>query len=177
MPDLLIYLPNHGYSDSDTITVSWLEGNFFVRDSDTQSYKISTTDDDLNFVQFSTTITDGFVREIDTSAGTTTISGLDHLEGETVKVTSGGTVVATEVVSGGSITVSEDVFTYQVGLPYKFKVRTMRLAVPQPDGTLQTRIKRIDNTTVRHLRSIGGKAGVEYAGTEYLTDLWATFST
>jgi len=183
MSDLLLYIPNHGYSISDTVSVSWLDANFFVRDPDNDpsidadSFKISTDDTDNNLVQFTTTITEGFVREVDTSAGTTTISGLDHLEGETVKVTSGGSVVATETVSGGSITLSSDVFTYQVGLPYKMKVRTMRLSVPQDTGTLQSKIKRVDNTVVRHIRSSEGMAGVEYEGTEYLTDLETTFST
>jgi hypothetical protein len=182
MPNLIYYIPNHSYSVGDTIYESNLDANFFVRDPDNDpsidanSFMISTTDDDLNIVQFTTTVTTGFVREVDTSAGTTTISGLDHLEGETVKVTSGGAVVATETVSDGSITVSSDVFTYQVGLPYKMKVRTMRLAVPQESGTIQTRIKRINETVTRYVKSIGGKAGVEYDGTEYLTDINAEFS-
>ena len=88
MPDLIFYIPNHGYSISDTIT--WLDANYFVRDDDNDpaidadSFKISTTDDDLNVVQFAATITDGFVREVDIATATTTISGLDYLEGETV---------------------------------------------------------------------------------------------
>ena len=180
MPDLLFYIPNHGYSISDTIT--WLDANYFVRDDDNDpaidadSFKISTTDDDLNVVQFATTITDGFVREVDIATATTTISGLDHLEGETVKVTSEGSVVATETVSSGSITVASNVFTYQVGLPYKMKIRTMRLSVPQDANTFQSIIKRINETVVRYIRSKSGKAGQEYGGTEYLTDLTTTFS-
>jgi hypothetical protein len=183
MANLILYIPNHGYSISDAVYVSWLDANYFVRDPDNDpsidadSFMISSTDDDLNLVQFTTTITSGFVREVDTSAGTTTISGLDHLEGESVKVTSGGAVVATETVSGGSITVSSDVFTYQVGLPYKMKIRTTRLSIPQDGNTLQTRIKRVNENVVRHIRSIGGKSGVEYDAVEYLTDLNTTFST
>jgi hypothetical protein len=182
MANLILYIPNHGYSISDTVYVSYLDANYFVRDPDNDpaigadSFMISTTDDDLNLVQFTTTITDGFVREVDVDAGTTTIGGLDHLEGQTVKVTSGGKVVGTETVVDGEITVSEDVFTYQVGLPYKMKVRTMRLAVPQDTGTIQSRIKRINETVTRYIKSIGGKAGVEYDGTEYLTDIGAEFS-
>jgi len=177
MADLIIYLPNHGYSTSDTVYVSWLDDNFFVRDTGTDSFKVSADDSDNNLVEFTETITGGFIREVDTSVGTSTISGLDHLEGELVKVTSGGLVVGTETVLNGSITIASDVFTYQVGLPFKMKVRTMRLSVPQDTGTLQSKIKRIDNTVVRHIRSISGKSGVEYEGTEYLTDLETEFST
>lgn len=183
MPDLICYIPNHGYAISDTIYVSWLDANFYVRDDDNDpaidadSFKISTDDTDDNIVQFTETITDGFVREVDLSAGTTTITGLDHLEGKTVKITSGGAVVGTETVSDGSITISSPVFTYQTGLPYKMKVRTMRLAVPSQDTTIQTKIKRIHSVVVRYIRSLLGKAGQEYDGTEYLRNIDATFST
>lgn len=177
MSDLLVYLPNHGYSDDDPVYVSWLDQNLYISDKDANSFKLATESAGSTLIQFSETVTEGFVREFDDSAGTTTISGLDHLEGETVKLTSGGTVVATEVVSSGAISVSSDVFTYQVGSPYKMKVRTMRLSVPQDGNTFQTRIKRIHETVVRYIRSKFGKAGQEYDGVEYLTDLDTTFST
>ncbi len=176
MPDLLCYIPNHGYSDDDQIYVSWLNANYYVSDKDSNSFKLATTSGGSTLIQFTETVTDGFVREVSVS-GVTTISGLDHLEGETVKVTAGGSVVGTEVVSSGSITISSSVFTYQVGLPYKMKVRTMRLSVPQEGNTLQTRIKRIHETVVRYIRSKLGRAGQEYDGTEYLSDLDTTFST
>ncbi len=176
MPDLIIYLPNHSYDDDDMLYVSWLDANFFVSDKDADSFKLATELAGSILVQFTETITDGFVREV-SDTGTTTISGLDHLEGETVKVTSGGNVVATETVSGGEITVGSEIFTYQVGLPYKMKVRTMRLSIPQDGNTLQTRIKRINETVVRYIRSKFGKAGQEYNGVEYLSDLNTTFST
>ncbi len=176
MPNLICYIPNHGYSDDDQIYVSWLDTNYYVSDKDTDSFKLATTSGGSTLVQFTETVTDGFVREV-TVSGVTTISGLDHLEGETVKVTAGGSVVGTEVVSSGSITISSSVFTYQVGLPYKMKVRTMRLSVLQEGNTFQTRIKRIHETVVRYIRSKLGMAGQEYGGTEYLEDLSTTFST
>lgn len=175
MPDLILHIPNHGYSNADKLFISWLDDNFFVSDKDDNTFKLATESGGSVLVQFSETIIDGFVREV-TETGVTTISGLDHLEGETVKITSGGSIVGTEVVSGGAVTVSTEVFTYQVGLPYKMKVRSMRLSVPQEGTTLQTRIKRIHETVVRYIRSLMGKAGQEYDGIEYLTNLDTTFS-
>ena len=177
MPDLIVYLPNHSYSDDDPIYVSWLDANYYISDKDDDSFKLATASGGSTLIEFTETITDGYVREVDDTTGTSTISGLDHLEGETVKVTSGGVVVGTEVVSNGSITISSDVFTYQVGLLFKMKIRTMRLSVPQEGNTFQTRIKRIHETVVRYLRSKFGKAGQEYGGREYLGDIDATFST
>lgn len=179
MSDLLVYIPNHGYDNDDPLYASWLDDLYYVSDKDDDSFKLATTSGGAALVQFAATVTDGYVREVDDAddAGTTTISGLDYLEGETVKVTAGGEVVATEVVTGGSISLSSDVYTYQVGLPYKMKVRTMRLSVPQEGNTFQTRIKRIHETVVRYVRSKLGKAGQEYGGVEYLSDLDTTFST
>lgn len=176
MSNLICYLPNHGYSDDDQIYISWLDTNYYVSDKDADSFKLATASGGSTLIQFTETITEGFVRQVDVS-GVTTISGLEHLEGETVKVTAGGNVIGTEVVSDGEITVTSTVFTYQVGLPYKMKVRTMRLSVPQEGNTFQTRIKRIHETVVRYIRSKLGKAGQEYNGTEYLSDLDTTFST
>jgi len=51
-------------------------------------------------------------------AATTTISGLDHLEGETVKILADGAVHGDRTVSGGSITLEEEYSTVQIGLGY-----------------------------------------------------------
>ncbi len=171
MPDLLLYIPNHGYSISDTIFVSWLDANFFVRDPDNDplinadSFKISTDDSDSNLVQFSETITEGFVREVDIATGVTTITGLEHLEGETVKVTSGGSVVATETVSSGSITLSEDVFVYAVGKGYESTLVPMDLDI---EGTGLATTKRINRAIVNLHETIGGKMGRD---TDHLEDI------
>ena len=175
MADLIIYLPSHGYSESDYITASWLDGAYYVRGVQSNSFKISTDDSDDNIVQFTETITDGYVRQ-QTVGGTTTITGLDHLEGETVFVTNNGESLGSYVVSSGSVTLLGEVLTYQVGLPYACKIKTMRLEVPSAPTT-QSKIKRINETVVRHVRSKNGKAGQEYDGVEYLDDLECTFST
>lgn len=175
MADLILYIPNHGYSNDDNIYVSWLDAEYYVSDKDDDSFKLATTAGGSILVQFTETVTDGYVRQV-IGSEVTSITGLDHLEGETVKVTSRGSVVATEVVSSGAIT-SPGVLTYQVGLPYKMKARSMRLAIPQEGAALQTRIKRIHSTVVRYIRSLLGQAGQEYDGVEYLTPIEATFST
>lgn len=175
MPDLICYIPNHDYSNDNKIYVSWLDANYYVSDKGDDSFKLATTSGGATLVQFTGTITSGYVRRV-TVSGATTISGLDHLEGKLVKITASGNVVGSEVVSSGSITLSSTVSTYQVGLPYKMKIRTMRLAVPQEGAALQTRIKRIHETVVRYVRSKSGKAGQEYDGVEYLSDLDTTFS-
>ncbi len=149
MPDLLLHIPNHGYSISDTIFVSWLDANFFVRDEDkdpaidADSFKISTDDSDDNIVQFTETITAGFVREVDVSAGTTTISGLDHLEGETVSIYADLLIESPEIVVSGGFTIDNAAARVLVGMPYTSKLETLPLVVDPQDKAFNKKIKRI----------------------------------
>lgn len=192
MQDLIIYIPSHGYSISDLISVSWLDGLYYIRDTDNDgvaqvisnnSFKISTDDSDDNMVQYTSTITSGFVREDPGSPGTT-ISGLDHLEGEFIYVTSGGSVVGSGVVSSGSVTITSSVSTYQAGKPYTCKIKTMRIASPQVGDALQGVVKSINRAVVRYSKTENASAGQEYpvtsnAGeevmTEFLSDLHPVF--
>lgn len=183
MADLIVYLPDHGYAEDTPVYISWLDANYYTDDVDTDSFMLVTESGGSTRVQFSTSVTSGFIREFDDSAGTTAISNLWHLEGETVMVTSGGSVVATETVSGGSITLSSDVYTYQVGLPYAFSARTMRLEVPS-SPTVQSRIKKINEVSIRHLKTSAGVGGQEFREeegsdtlTKFTSDLNTTFST
>lgn len=43
MADLVVLLPNHGYSDNNEVTVSWLTGTYYIYDSDQDSFKLSDT--------------------------------------------------------------------------------------------------------------------------------------
>ena len=177
MPDLICYVPNNGYTDADPIYVSWLDDIYYVSDKDAHSFKLATTAGGATLVQFTETITTGYVREVDDAAGATAISGLDHLEGESVYLTADGSVVGYYTVSGGSITVPSDVYTYQVGLPYSCKIKTMRFELPNPPNTTQGKIKRINETEARYVRTKNIKLGQEYNGTEYLSSLNTDFST
>jgi len=177
MADQIIYLPNHGYSDKDPLYISWFNGIYYVSDKTTDSFKIVGTAAGSDYIPTrEDSVTDGYVRKIDQTASTS-IDGLEHLEGQSVYVTSGEFVYGPFVVSSGAISLSDNIYNYQVGLPYSMKIRTNRMSVPNALGTLQTRIKRIMGVAIRYLRMSGGKAGQEYDGREYLTDMEASFST
>ena len=175
MSDLYVYHPNHGFSDDDYVYVSWLDANYWVSGSDSDSYRLALQESGAVYVQYDENIYSGYVREVTTVGGATTISGLDHLEGELVTLVAGGEVIVTQTVSSGEITVPNALTEYTVGLPYIFKVRTTRLEIPAAP-TLQSRIKRINETVIRFIRTKGGKAGQEYGNNTYLDKLGASFS-
>ena len=66
---------------------------------------------------------------------TATLSGLGHLEGQSVQVLGDGAVFPNQTVSGGSITLSESVSTAAVGLAYTTEIVTLAPELPQQDGS------------------------------------------
>jgi hypothetical protein len=89
----------------------------------------------------------------------TTISGLDHLEGETVDVLADGASHPQRVIAYGSITLQRSASVVQVGLPCPAKLATMRVDAGAADGTAQGKTKRINRVVVRLLNTLGGKMG------------------
>jgi hypothetical protein len=92
-------------------------------------------------------------------SATTTITGLDHLEGQTVSVLADGSTHPDKTVSGGSITLSRSSTKVKVGLPYTSLLQTMRIDAGSQNGTSQAKTKRIYNITVRLYESIGVEVG------------------
>lgn len=80
---------------------------------------------------------------------TTTITGLAHLEGETVKVVGDGANLPDKTVIGGEITLASEVSTAEVGLGYTAKAQTQKIEGGAQTGTSQGKLKRIHNVVLR----------------------------
>ena len=89
----------------------------------------------------------------------TTISGLDHLEGETVSVLADGATHPDKTVSSGSITLDRSANKVKVGLSYTSLLQTMRIDAGSQNGTSQSKTKRIYEITARLYESIGVEIG------------------
>jgi len=92
-------------------------------------------------------------------SATTTITGLDHLEGQTVSVLANGATHPDRTVSGGSITLARSSTKVKVGLKYTSLLQTMRLDAGAQNGTSQAKTKRIFNISIRLYESIGVEVG------------------
>lgn len=77
------------------------------------------------------------------STSTTAITGLSHLEGETVKIWADGAIRADKVVSSGAITLDSAAKVVQVGLGYTHKLKFLRLEGGNAAGTAVGKKKRI----------------------------------
>ena len=92
-------------------------------------------------------------------SATTSITGLNHLEGETVQILADGATHADKTVSGGSITLDRSSTKVHIGYSYDSLVETMRLEAGADDGIAQGKIKRIHGVTVRFLDTVGAEVG------------------
>lgn len=86
------------------------------------------------------------------------VSGLDHLEGETVAILADGSVHARQVVSGGAVALEIPAKVVHVGLPYSSVLQPMRLEVTTNEGTIPDK-KRVTEVVGRFLYTIGGEIG------------------
>jgi hypothetical protein len=89
----------------------------------------------------------------------TTISGLDHLEGQTVDVLADGATHPQRTVTSGAITLQAAAAYVHIGLPCPCKLAPMKLEAGAADGTAQGKTKRVHRVNVRLIDTVGGKAG------------------
>ena len=89
----------------------------------------------------------------------TTISGLDHVEGQTVSILANGATHPDKTVSNGSITLDRSSTNVKVGLCYSSILQTMRLDAGSQNGTSQGKTKRIYEITIRLYESVGVEVG------------------
>ena len=92
-------------------------------------------------------------------APTSTITGLDHLEGEEVTILAEGAVEALQTVSGGQITLEDDAEYVVIGLPIKSQMRTLSWEAPNVFGSSFGNIKRNTNICVLVYETQGLKVG------------------
>ena len=89
----------------------------------------------------------------------TSITGLDHLEGETVSILANGAVHPDKVVSSGSITLDYSVTKAHIGLNFTSTLQTMRIDAGGTEGTAQGKTKRIHEVVLRLFRTVGVLVG------------------
>jgi hypothetical protein len=93
-------------------------------------------------------------------AAASTITGLDHLEGETVQILADGARQPDKVVAGGEITLTRAASKVHVGLQYVSRLVPMRIEAGGNAGTAQGKMKRIHAIVLRFIDTLGGKVGM-----------------
>ena len=99
-------------------------------------------------------------------SATTTITGLDHLEGQTVSILADGSTHPDKTVSSGSITLDRSSTKVKVGLSFTSLLQTMRLDAGAANGTSQAKTKRIYDISLRLYESVGVEVGPDLQNME-----------
>jgi len=157
--------------------IAWAEHEIGGTDVEVESVAVITnaTQDQL-WVSVKRTVDGSTVRHIEyldpdinvdsgitgtVSTATTSVSGLSHLEGETVKIVINDAVFPDAVVASGAIAISVPVgwsnVTIQVGLGYTSTLKTMRVEAGSQAGKAQGLKKRWNEVKVRLLNTTGVK--------------------
>lgn len=96
---------------------------------------------------------------------TTTITGLDHLEGEDVAVLADGNVVTGKTVSSGSITLDIEATKVHVGLPYTPAIELLDIDVASTTDTVKSKSVSVSKVTIEVEDSRGGFVGARQDAT------------
>jgi len=118
---------------------------------------------DIDGTGFCAYVEDGQVRKMVTS-----ITGLDHLEGEAIEVqtdgvlpknSAGDLVTNSFTVSSGAITLNKKAAVVHAGLRYDGTVQLLKSGDGSSIGSGQTKMRRIYNAVVRLFKTQGLKVG------------------
>ncbi|MBN2453750.1 MAG: hypothetical protein JXB40_05785, partial [Candidatus Omnitrophica bacterium] len=162
--EAVVTATDHGFSDDDLVDISDVEGmievndlRFKVSDKTDNTFKLKDPDDDtyIDSSEYETYVSGGKVRKAET-----TISGLDHLAGQTVVALADGNVVEDLLVNeNGEITLTTAASRVHAGLPYTSDLETLNIELNLATGTTQGRLLRIPSVEFKFLNSRGGWIG------------------
>lgn len=128
-PGVVTTSGSHGFSDGDTVYMmdiagmTELNGNIYtIANSTSTTFELTNSSGtDIDTSSFTAYTSGGTANKRSTA-----ISGLDHLEGETVEIRSEGAVVPSKTVSSGAITLETESGIVVIGQPYTTTIQTLR---------------------------------------------------
>ena len=164
---VVITAASHGFENGDEVDISDVttgvnsagaatgmsqinDLRFTVANKTTNTFELSG----INGSAFTAYTSGGEVRKAVTS-----ISGLDHLEGETLACLADGNVVAGLTVSSGAVTLSRAASRVHMGLGYTTDLETLDLNYTTKAGTIQGRLKKVSKVILRFEDTRGGFVG------------------
>lgn len=104
------------------------------------------------------------------STPTTTISGLNHLIGETVAILAdGGPLAEQEVDTHGRITLDVEASKVHVGCPYNSDLQKLRVDAGAADGTAMAKTRRTHRVGIQLLNTLGLKMGDSFETLDEIT--------
>lgn len=169
-PAVLTTSSNHGWSNGNTIRIRNVVG---LVDGDGESgvngldFTVANVTADTAELQYGGTDFDSTSLTAYSSGGTaakkvTSITGLSHLEGETVTILGDGEQITSETVSGGAITLDSAASVVQVGLGYNADIQSLSPRMESKTlGYLGSHQKQINAIMLQLFESTGLSYGTD----------------
>ena len=88
-------------------------------------------------------------------------TGLDHLNGEEIAILGDGAVFPAQTVSGGAITLTEEVSRAIMGLAYRYTLKPMRFDLTSRQGTSKGSIKVIREVVISFFETLNAQYGID----------------
>lgn len=160
--DLTGFLDASGEPIADINLNGWIVAN-----ATTNTFSLQDSNgDDVDSTAWSSYGSGGEVRK-----AVTTVSGLDHLEGESVVALANGSVVRGLTVSGGAITLTDAASRIHIGYGYNCDIQTLGID-PGGSQTMASRKRKVTQITAKVVDTRGFWAGPDADNlTEYLEAL------
>lgn len=161
---VVITAASHGFTGGERIKIRNVVGmtelnhkTFLVVYVDADKFELTDIDDnDIDGTDYTEYESGGEIRECVTS-----VSGLDHLEGETVQVLADGASHPNRIVSDGTITLDDYYSQVNVGLGYTARLKSNDLEGAPGTMSSQGKTKRVSKVMVNLYKSIGFQIGTD----------------
>lgn len=173
----------HGYSNGDLIDVddvvgmTELNGNRYkVKNVAANTVELTDPDDDtnINSSAYTTYVSGGTAAK-----AISTMTGLDHLEGQEVAALGDGSVLYNydepATVTSGDITIDPPCSKIHAGLPYLSDLETLNIDFSGDSGTIQGKRVRVTKVTMQMLKSRGGYIGPSFTSMREVANTFPSF--
>ena len=169
---VVVTAASHGLSNGDVVDITgikvvdsaanrgWsydteIEGTgYTVAGVTTNTFQLQNNGANVNGIAFKVYSSSGKARK-----AVTTLSGLWHLEGQSVVALANGYVVRDLTVASGSVTLPSAASRVHIGLSYTSEVQSLRIDNGNPGDTIQGRDKKISRLSMRFETTLGGWYG------------------
>ena len=170
---VVITAPSHGISNGDKVLITSIKGmdelnggTYIAANVAANTLELTEVEGggNVNGTGFDPYVSGGEIRKL-----VSTISAINHLEGELVSILADGAVQPNKTVTNGKITLSIPAATVTMGYTYNSDGETLRIEAGSADGTALGKTRRIHLVGMLLHRTLGLKIGSSFSKLDTVT--------